>query len=307
MLPDLPAHLQRWCATEIGAPPVALVMTAGHLSQVYAVELADGRRVVLKARPAAGRLRACWLVQQRLHAAGFPCPRPLAGPAGLGGQVVTAESYVADAQPLPPGPGTVPVYARLLQQLVRQAPPAGSCAELCPAPPWAGWDHDERGTWPRPDDLDADLNALPGPPLIEEAGWRLRARMQAAAGLPPVIGHLDWEAHNLLWRRGAPVAVLDWDSVAIRPEAAVAGAAAAVFPSFGGTVAATIEESGSFLAAYQEARGAGFSRAEMQIAWAAGAWVLAFNARKESVTSADGPYQRHLAAEITQRLRLAGA
>jgi aminoglycoside/choline kinase family phosphotransferase len=307
MPPELPGWLARRCAAELGSPPLAVLMAASHLSRVFAVELADGRRVVLKARPDDSRVRACWRVQQYLHARGFPCPRPLAGPALAGGQLVTAEEYVEDARPRPATSGAVPAYAALLQRLIRLAPSASTCGELRPAPAWVAWDHDQEGTWPVPDDLDTDLNAVPGPALIEETGRRLRARLRAAAELPLAVGHLDWEAHNLLWRNGAPVAVLDWDSAAIRPEAAIAGPAAAVFPALGATVAATVAQTGQFLDAYQAARGRAFTPAEVQVAWAAGAWVLAFNARKESVSLADGPYQRHLAAEGAHRLRLAGA
>jgi aminoglycoside/choline kinase family phosphotransferase len=307
MPPEPPAWLARWCAAALGSPPLSVLMTASHLSQVYAVELSDGRRVVLKARPDDGRVRACWQVQQYLHAQGFPCPRPLAGPAVAGGQLATAEDYIENARPRPVTPAAVPAYAALLRQLIRLAPAPSRCGDLGPAPAWVAWDHDQPGTWPVPDDLDADLNAMPGPALVEETGRRLRARLRAAAGLAPAVGHLDWEAHNLLWRNGAPVAVLDWDSAASRPEAAIAGPAAAVFPALGATVAATVEQTGQFLDAYQAARGSAFTPAEVQIAWAAGAWVLAFNARKEAVSLADGPYQRHLAAEGARRLRLAGA
>jgi hypothetical protein len=81
-----------------------------------------------------------------------------------------------------------------------------------------------------------------------------------------------------------------------------------VFPALGTTVAATLAQTENFLAAYELARGTDFTPEERQVAWAAGAWVLTFNARKESVVSAaGGPYQQHLAADGQQRLRRAGA
>jgi hypothetical protein len=281
-------------------------MTAHHLSQVHVVGLADGRTIVLKARPAEARVAACWDVQRYLHAAGFPCPQPLAGPDQSGSLLMTAEEYIPGAEPRSPAGGRLVTSARLLQRLVALAPPASACRGLDPAPPWAGWDHDQPGLWPLPDDLDCDLNAAAGPAAVEEAGRRLRARL-LACGLPAVVGHLDWESHNMLWRGSVPAAVLDWDSAALRPEAAVAGAAAAVFPALGATVAATLAQTENFLAAYELARGTDFTPEERQVAWAAGAWVLTFNARKESVSAAGGPYQQHLAADGQQRLRRAGA
>jgi hypothetical protein len=59
-------------------------------------------------------------------------------------------------------------------------------------------------------------------------------------------------------------------------------------------VAATTEQSQRFLDAYEIGRGMPFTADERQVAWAAGTWVLAFNAKKESVTGNTGPYQDHL-------------
>jgi hypothetical protein len=200
----------------------------------------------------------------------------------------------------------VPAFAALLARLVSLAPTPLSYRPLSPAPPWVGWDHGERGTWPVPDDLDCDLNDSDGPVLVEMTGRRLQARLRSAH-LDDVVGHLDWEAHNLLWRDGVAAAVLDSDSIGLRPEAAIAGAAAAVFPSLGDTVAASIGQTEQFLAAYQAASGRQFSATEQQVAWAAGTWVLAYNARKEAARTSRGPCQDLLAADGAERLRRAGA
>jgi hypothetical protein len=302
----LPAGISAWCAAALGAAPASLVLTAGHLGRVYGVELADGRAIAIKVRAPADRISACWAVQRRLADDGFPCPQPLAGPVTIGPSVVTAEALIRDARALAPTPATVPSFAALLARLVRLAPPPRSCEPLGPPPPWVGWDHGERGTWPLPDDLDGDLNDSEGPALVESAGQRLRARLRSVE-LDQVVGHLDWEAHNLLWRDGRAAAVLDFDSIGVRPEAAIAGAAAAVFPSLGDAVAASIGESAQFLAAYQAASGRQFTRTEHQVAWAAGAWVLAYNARKEAARATRGPYLELLAADGAERLRRGGA
>jgi len=88
-----------------GAEPAAVLFRAGYLSEVTGLRLADGRGVVVKARPPAARLRGCVAVQAALAGAGFPCPRPLAGPAPLGRLAATAEELVSGGDLLAPGAG----------------------------------------------------------------------------------------------------------------------------------------------------------------------------------------------------------
>ena len=54
------------------------------------------------------------------------------------------------------------------------------------------------------------------------------------------------------WRRGEPVAVHDWDSLAWLPDAALASTAAGVFASHGKPTLAPIESSAAFLDAYEQ-------------------------------------------------------
>ena len=68
--------LADWCVRCLGAGPVRVLFRSGHLSEVIGTELADGRRVVVKARPAEPRIAACVAVQRQLARAGFPCPAP---------------------------------------------------------------------------------------------------------------------------------------------------------------------------------------------------------------------------------------
>ena len=92
---------------------------------------------------------------------------------------------------------------------------------------------DQPGTWPLPDDRDDDLNRYPEPAWLEAVGRRVRHRL-AQCQQPPVVGHADWEEPNLRWIDRHLYVVHDWDSVVSRPEAALAGVAAAVCPAFGG-------------------------------------------------------------------------
>ena len=113
------------------------------------------------------------------------------------------------------------------------------------------------------------MNQHPGPAWVDDLARRIRARLVTATDTP-VIGHIDWEAHNLDWDGSRPVLVHDWDSIAIRPEAGIAGAAAAVYPSNGISVlAATTDQTGAFLDAYAQARPHTWSSRSEQDAWCA--------------------------------------
>ena len=159
---------------------------------------------------------------------------------------------------------------------------------------------------PVPDDRDAELNAHPGPLWLDDLGQRVRARL-ANTTAPDVIGHVDWEAHNLRWIGEQLHAVHDWDSIAARPEATVVGLAAAVHTASGEPLTeATDEQVEGFLTAYGQARGHALTSDERELAWAAGLWVRAFNAKKDSLDG-DGPSLDRLAVEAPGRLCLAGA
>ncbi len=298
-------ELAAWCRDRLGAEPEAVLFRAGYLSEVTGLRLADGREVVVKARPPAPRLRGCLAVQAALAGAGFPCPRPLAGPAPLGRLDATAEELVPGGDLLAPGPDAAGRFARLLAELVRLAPSPAAVPTLRPSPPWAAWDHDHPGLWPPPDDRDGNLDDHPGPAWLDRVAAAVRARL-ASLRLPPVVGHADWESQNIRWREGRPLAVHDWDSAVVQPEAVVAGLAAAIWPAAGapGQVA-TVEQTEQLLAAYERARGRPWTPAERQACWAAGLWVRAFNAKKQHSTGG-GPHLDRLAAEVPERAARAG-
>jgi hypothetical protein len=294
------AALATWCSEHLGAVPVARLFEASHLSTVIGVELDDGRLAVVKARPWSDRLLACTSVQRGLFQRGFPCAEVLVGPTPFGDRVATAEAYIPRGSTPPSPPDTGP-SARLLASLIERMPPPADHPELSSVLPWVGWDHGDGGVWPPPDDLDVDLNSEVSDTL-DVAAVRVTRRLAAAKG--EVIGHLDWEARNLEWQDGEPSAVHDWDSLAVRPESTVAGAAAAVHPSHGPVVFASIEQSEAFLSAYIAMRP--LSAEEMEEAWAAGAWILAYNAKKERRGGGAG-YLERAAHELEERLRRAGA
>ena len=190
-------ELARWCRRRLGAEPVVVLFRAGYLSEVTGLRLADGREVVVKVRSPAPRLRGCVAVQAALAVAGFPCPRPLAGPAPLGRLAASAEELVPGGDLLPPGPGAAGRFARLLAELVRLAPVPAALPTLRPSPAWAAWDHHRPGLWPLPDDRDGDLDDHPGPAWLDGVA----AAYEQARGRPwtPAERHACWAAG--LWVR----------------------------------------------------------------------------------------------------------
>ncbi|HEV2372622.1 MAG TPA: phosphotransferase [Streptosporangiaceae bacterium] len=296
--------LATWCVRRLGAPPGRFLFRTGYLSEVVAVELTDGRCVVVKARPFDQRLAGCVAVQAALAKAGFPCPAPLTGLLREGGLAVTAETLVHGGEQLSPAGGAEP-FAALLAELVRLAPAVTAVPSLAPSLAWAGWGHPGPGLWPDHDDQGRNLNEVAGPAWVDDAARRVRQQMRSCDG-PHRIGHGDWESQNIRWQGGQPLAVHDWDSVIAQPEVAVAGLAAAVWPAAGGPgEAASIEQTAGFLSAYQTAAGTSWTARQVQLAWAAGLWVRLFNAKKDAAQGG-GPQLGRLAAEIAPRLALAG-
>jgi hypothetical protein len=278
------AELDAWCAEHLGSGPEEVLFSAGNLAKVFGLRLRDGRTVVVKARPAEPRLEGCTAVQRHLWEAGFPCPQPLAGPLPLAasGYAVSAESLIAGGAPYPPTAGTAraEAFAGLLARFIALAPAPTEAPDLAPSPAWINWDHPYPGVWPPPDDRDVDLNQLPETAWLDELGGAARTRLEATRASAPVVGHCDWESHNLEFHEGEPRAVHDWDSVVSAAETVIVGVAAAMWPAGIDCVGASIEQSEDFLNAYQHARGQDFSPQRIEETWAAGTWIRAFNAKK---------------------------
>jgi Phosphotransferase enzyme family len=295
-----PASLAVWCELHLGSPVAGELFRSGHLARVIGVRLADGRQAVVRVRPPEPRMAACAEVQRRLFESGYPCPRPLAGPARFGEYEATAESYVPGGATLPDSGRRAEPFAAALAQLVALAPAPEEVPSLAPAPAWAAWNHGEDGLWPWPDDQDTDLNQVAGPDWIDAAAQAARRRLRHAHH-QAVIGHGDWFTENLRWHGNQLLVAYDWDSVIADSEPVIAGLAAAVYlyPAL-----ATVTETGDFLAAYAAARGRPFSPGELECCWAAGVWTRAFDAKKEY--AAGQPLVSLAEDEARQRLRQAG-
>ena len=296
--------LRAWCLDILGSEPESEIFRSGHLSWVAGLRLVDGREIVVKVRPHSSRLPACFEVQRRLFAVGFPVPEPLVEPTSLAGWSATAERYLPDGPMLPASGRAGVLFAGALAWLLAAAPHAEEVGELRPSPPWTTWDHDGENLWPWPDDRDIDLNAVDGPRWLDEVAAAVRGRLRRCDA-PLAVGHGDWYGGNLRWSGDNLYAVHDWDSVIAAPETVIVGLAAAVFPATGGPgEEATVEETANFLAGYEKARGRNFGGEEWQETWAAGLWVRAFDAKKQFAT--DGVIHALQEREAKERQRLAG-
>ncbi|MGH7912121.1 MAG: phosphotransferase, partial [Candidatus Dormibacteraceae bacterium] len=193
-----PASLAEWCDVHLGSPAERELFRKRHLTCVIGTRLADGREVVVRVRPAAPRIAVCTEVQLRLFESGYPCPEPLAGPAPLDDYEATAESHLAGGAVLPDSGRCAQPFATALAQLVRMAPRPEQVGSLAPAPAWAAWNHDQGRLWPRPSDVDVDLNRVGGFDWIDAAGKAARQRLQEGTERA-VIGHGDWITDNLRW------------------------------------------------------------------------------------------------------------
>lgn len=304
-LDELPDWLPAWCTHRLGAEPVGVLFELRQQSSVFGLRLAGGRDVVVKAREDDGRAASCVAAQARLAERGFPCARPLTPAVPVGTLAVHGEGYRPGGDLLL---GDLPdvavryaaVFARLMAGLaaVTVAPPL-------PNPRWVRWDHTDCGLWPAIGCLDErDFGAVPG--YVVDTAERARERL-LAADLPCVLGHADFEAQNLRWRDGDVWAVHDWDSLAWQPEAALVGAASAVFPKTGPAALPPIESSEAFLVAYQQFRERRFTVAEQEVAWAAGLWPAAHDVRWEALHGKPPAAEDTLRAQAAERLSRANA
>jgi hypothetical protein len=234
---------------------------------------------------------------------GYPCPEPLSGPAPFGDGTATAEVYVPGGAVLPAAERAPLLFAEAFARLIKLAPRPAEVPSLDPAPSWAAWNHAGTGLWPRPEDIDIDLNSVPGPDWIDRAGHCARDRLRTGAS-EAVIGHSDWLAGNLRWRDDELLVVHDWDSTAADSEDVLAGFAAALYSTVSEKELATVEDTERFLDGYGDARGRALSPAQLQRSWAAGVWTRAFDAKAQH--AAGQPVVSLTENEARERLRRAG-
>lgn len=309
------ATIAGWCVRHLGSAPVHSFITSAPASQLWGFELADGRVVAVKVRPATTRLAACDVAHQLVQDHGIDCPALLAGPEPFGatpGTVVTAEKWRADGA-VWPREDPAGAYGRLQARIVAAC--AGLDPDLlAPPPAWLAYDHgDADRLWARAQNQAWDPERVQRelPPGLTETAERARRRLLAAV-LPEVVGHGELNGVHIRWLDGpngqpAPI-VHGWEELAARPEAVLVGCLAANYNELPDeSRIAPVSQGRRVIAAYQAERGRTLTREELEVAWAASAWVGCYNAALEHLRGAAGQVTHQIMTDGAQRLQLAHA
>ncbi|MDN4473735.1 phosphotransferase [Demequina zhanjiangensis] len=300
--------LALWATARLGSGPREVFFGAQSMSDVVGVVLDDGRKVALKRRGGGEHVAATAVAHRAASDAGIDCPDLLAGPENVDGQIFTAEQWRDDGSTEPQGDAAM-LYAQLLARLVKALDGVDQ-SRLSP-PPWLHYDHDADRVWPPPASDRWDPHRIESqlPPALARIAAAARSRL-LAAHLPHVVGHTDLSGLNVRWNHadGVDVPIVhDWDSIAARPEAVLVGTLAAdhvALPERGRI--ADIDTGARVVEAYEEASGRAFSAEEHEVAWAASAWLAAYNAVFEHLHGAPGEVTAQLLRDGDERLRLAG-
>lgn len=280
---DVACALTEAVTAALGVPVAEPRFYEPGVGVVVGLDLADGRSVVAKVhRPAHvsfERLAAIARVQADLVAAGAPAPAPLAGPVPLGAGHLTVEEHRCGASADGHDPAVRRGMATALHDFVEAGRSHAADALI------GSWLREPMidDLWPEPHDLRFDFpGTAAGAEWIDDAGRRARATLLAVS-LPEVIGHLDWRVQNLAFDGSQVIAIYDWDSVALVPEAALVGGASVVHPVDWRLQEPdplpSLEALDGFVADYVHARGAPFDDAELEELEAAQRWVASYGAR----------------------------
>jgi hypothetical protein len=276
-------QVDAFCRTHLEAAIARYEFYASSVGSVHGLQLADDRRVVVKAHRrdvGTDHLVAVQRVQASVAASGYPSPVPLLSPRPIARGAAIVETLLdrghrADARE----PKVLQAMATGLARLVEGTASISSSVGL------EHWRSGVDRLWRDPHDRRFDF-----PGTAETAGWidalaaEALRRFDALDDGSVIIGHGDWRVEHLRFEDGAISAVYDWDSLSVGPEAAFAGAAAHAFtanwnhPGLPARLP-TLDESLSFLDAYQDARGGPFTDRQWRLAHAALVAALAYSAR----------------------------
>lgn len=193
-------------------------------------------------------------VQERLAESGLPAPKPLAGPKRVGNGLAVIEEMKTGGQADGYDPDVPKTIAVGLHRFVEAAQPLVGQAHV--GAPLVLLD-DYESLWPEAHDLRFDFRATTeGAEWIDGYGAQARRALRDVTG-ELAIGHFDWRVQNLAFRGGEIVAIYDWNSVGVAPEAVIVGCAAASFSSTWVRpevdTLPDVEQMRSFVASYEEA------------------------------------------------------
>ena len=233
------------------------------------------QRVALKVHPSrpSEYLGAMQQVQEHLWRHGFPAPRPL----GVRGRATLEEWREDGVHRDAHEPAIRRALAHQLLQLTRLARGVRPAADLTPFFPRAGGP-----LWPQQHNVLVDFVAT-----AHDAAWideiaRTAKEQRDAGDGDIVIAHHDWTVGHVRFRELRPAMVYDWDSLSNDFEPVFVGEAAAHFTYTEHLDVAlwpTVDETFMFIADYERARSAPFTRDEQATAAAAAVYARAYRTR----------------------------
>jgi hypothetical protein len=294
------------CVSTLNSPPAQMIFYTASVGAVAGLELANGRRVVVKAhQPSTPRadLQEIVRLQATIEAALRLAPKVLAGPLPLGFGAATVEELV-DRGTVRDGHDAVirRELARSLHAIVECLSPLYETSSLRPHQLEDGA---RTELWPKPHSKLFDFAATTrGAAYIDELAAKARTRMTPVG--KRVIGHCDWRAEHVRFEGDLPTVSFDWDSLHKITEPALVGSAAHMFCADWSKdhhiQAPTLEEARSFVSEYEAARGRSFTRAERTLCGASFVFSVAYTCRCGHATGVDardvpGNFQHLLATE----------
>ncbi|MEA3055722.1 MAG: hypothetical protein QOD30_1154 [Actinomycetota bacterium] len=248
---------------------------------VIGCHLTDGRDVVVKGyqpRWTPGFLAAVKQVQTALHAQGYPCPRPLDADLQVGDATMLVESVLPDPGTSPSTEATRDSLATGLADLVERCRALDE-PSLAPHPMRVPFD----GPFPEPHSPIFDFDTTrDGAGWIEEIAVHAR-RLVEEDPSEPLIAHTDWSSRNVRVDEHEPIAVYDWDSLAIVRESEAVAIGATTWCKSGRSNDPTPDASDieQYLAAYEARRGEPFTTTQRRSYRAATVATMAYTARCE--------------------------
>jgi hypothetical protein len=275
--------IDTFCREVLGAGVARGLFHTASIGSVTGVELADGRRAVVKAHQPDREL--AWLqevvrVQMHLGSRGLYATTVCGGPAPIGRGLGIVEAFVDGGATRDAHQPTVrAALADGLYAIVAacRGLVAGSTLrpQLLATPPHGA-------LWPTPHSKLFDFAATArGAEWIDDVARAARARLQPAGEL--IIGHGDWRAEHVRFAGERIVGAFDWDSLCKEREPALVGMTAHAFCADWSRTppapAPTLDEARAFVADYERARGRAFTVEERRACGAIFAYSCAYTAR----------------------------